>query len=95
MNRRLPPSLRRLVLGGALLVATLCAIVPDAPPARAAEAWPTGLVVAQASTDAARDAAAERGRLESEAARREATRIPIARSDVRVLGWYALWSPKK
>jgi DNA helicase HerA-like ATPase len=41
------------------------------------------------------DSVAERGRLESEAARRESTRIPIARSDVRVLGWYALWSPKK
>jgi hypothetical protein len=40
------------------------------------------------------EAAAERARLEAEAARKESTAIPIAKSDVRVVGWYALWSAK-
>ena len=37
-------------------------------------------------------AAAERGRVESEAARREAVRLPVNRADVRALEWYVLWS---
>ncbi|HVE66793.1 MAG TPA: ATP-binding protein [Thermoanaerobaculia bacterium] len=37
-------------------------------------------------------AAAERGRVESEAARRESIRLPVNRADVRALEWYVLWS---
>lgn len=37
MNHRIPPAIRRLVLGGALLLATLLALAPDLPSARAAE----------------------------------------------------------
>jgi len=37
-------------------------------------------------------AAAERGRVETEAARREAVRLPVNRADVRALEWYVLWS---
>lgn len=37
-------------------------------------------------------AAAERGRVEAEAARREAVRLPVNRADVRALEWYVLWS---
>jgi hypothetical protein len=36
--------------------------------------------------------AAERGRLEAEAARRESIRLPVNRADVRALEWYVLWS---
>ncbi|MGH9369427.1 MAG: hypothetical protein ACRD3M_17370, partial [Thermoanaerobaculia bacterium] len=38
--------------------------------------------------------ASERARLESEAARRETARLPIEKSDVRVLAWHVLWSAK-
>jgi hypothetical protein len=41
------------------------------------------------------EAAAERSRLGSESARRETARIPIERSDVRILGWYVLWRAKR
>ncbi|HTO86835.1 MAG TPA: ATP-binding protein [Thermoanaerobaculia bacterium] len=40
------------------------------------------------------EAAAERSRLENESSRRETARIPIERSDVRILGWYVLWRAK-
>ncbi|MEO8347466.1 MAG: hypothetical protein ABI610_01030 [Acidobacteriota bacterium] len=36
--------------------------------------------------------AAERGRIEADAARREAIRLPVNRADVRALEWYVLWS---
>lgn len=39
-----------------------------------------------------KSAAAERGRVEAEAARREAVRLPVNRADVRALEWYVLWS---
>ena len=78
--RRLPPALRRLVLGGALLAATLVAFLPEPPSARAAETRVVRLVLAQneaktdAKTDAkaaaesARDAAREAGNVAREAA---------------------------
>ncbi len=40
------------------------------------------------------EAAAERQRLETESAHRENARVPIGKSDVRVIGWYVLWSAK-
>lgn len=77
MNRFLPPSLRRLVLGSALLAATVCALVPDTPAARAAEPMPQRLLVAQADADAAakeasraaRDAAKDAAAAAKEAAK--------------------------
>ena len=69
MNRRSPPSLRRLVLGGALLAATLCAILPDPPPANAADVPSAPLLQAQAAADAARDTAKEASRAARDAAR--------------------------
>jgi hypothetical protein len=36
--------------------------------------------------------AAERQRVEAEAARREEVRIPVSRTDARALEWYVLWS---
>jgi len=74
MNRRLPPSLRHLVLGGALLTATLCAILPESAPVRAAEAVPVRTIIAQAATDAAGEAtrAARDAAKEAAAAAKEA-----------------------
>lgn len=72
MNRRLPPSLRPLVLGGALLAAALCAILPGPSPASASEPWPARVVVAQAANDAAREAAAEASRAARDAAQEAA-----------------------
>jgi hypothetical protein len=40
------------------------------------------------------ETAAERARLEQGAARRETTRIPIGKADVRALGWYVMWVSK-
>jgi hypothetical protein len=37
-------------------------------------------------------AAAERERVEAEAARREELAIPVSRADIRTLEWYVLWS---
>ena len=77
MKHRLPPAFRRLVLGGALLAATLVAFLPEPPSARAAE--PTvirQLILAQndakadakAAAESARDAAREAGNVAREAA---------------------------
>jgi hypothetical protein len=54
MNRHPPTSIRRLVLGAALLAATLCAILPDATVVRAAV--PAHVVVVAQAADAAQDA---------------------------------------
>lgn len=59
MNRSLPPLFRHLVLGGALLAATLVAFVPAPQEVRAAEpAAARHLILAQNSTKAAADTAA-------------------------------------
>ncbi|MCC6196667.1 MAG: hypothetical protein IT518_19610 [Burkholderiales bacterium] len=68
------PAVRRLVLGGALLAATLVAILPEAPPAGAQPSPPTALAqdTAQAAGDAkeaAREAAREAKETAREAAR--------------------------
>ena len=77
MKHRLPPAFRRLVLGGALLAATLVAFLPEPPSARAAEPGVIRqLTVAQndvkaearAAAEAARDAAREAGNVAREAA---------------------------
>jgi multidrug efflux pump subunit AcrA (membrane-fusion protein) len=91
MTRYLSPSIRRLVLGGALLAATLCAILPDPPPVRAAEFVPYRVQVAQADAKAApesaRDAAKDASRAAKDAARearaaaREARRNAEAEDD--------------
>jgi len=44
------------------------------------------------SAEIERSAAAERERLEAEAAHREQFRLPVNRADVRALEWYVLWS---
>jgi hypothetical protein len=76
MNHRLPPAFRRLVLGGALLAATLVAFLPEPPSARAAETSVRQLVLAQndvkaeakAAAESARDAAREAANIAREAA---------------------------
>jgi len=73
MNRYLPPLVRRLVLGGALLAATLCAMLPDSPPVRAAEPHRAHLVVAQSAAETARDATQEATRAARDAAKEAAT----------------------
>lgn len=78
MRRHLPPAFRRLVLGGALLAATLVAFLPEPPSARAAETLSVReLVLAQnnakteakAAADSARDAAREAALAAKDAAR--------------------------
>ncbi|MFO1396392.1 MAG: DUF6249 domain-containing protein [Burkholderiales bacterium] len=68
------------MLGGALLAATLCAILPDPPPVRAAELLPVRMVVAQAATDAAREAttAAREAAREAATAAKDAAREAAA-----------------
>ena len=58
MNRFLPPSVRRLVLGCALAAAMVAALLPDALPVHAAAVVPVALAqnAAQSAADAARDA---------------------------------------
>ena len=58
MNRFLPPSVRRLVLGSALAAAMVAALLPDALPVHAAPVVPVALAqsAAQPATDAAREA---------------------------------------
>jgi hypothetical protein len=72
MNRYLPPLVRRLVLGGALLAATLCAMLPDSSPVRAAEPHRADLVVAQTAAETARDATQEATRAARDAAKEAA-----------------------
>lgn len=59
MNPTLPPVVRRLVLGGALLAATLAAVLPEAPPASAQPGRPVVLAqgAAQSPAEVAREAA--------------------------------------
>jgi DNA helicase HerA-like ATPase len=40
------------------------------------------------------EVATERSRLEAETTRRESVRVPVEKSDVRVLGWHVLWKAK-
>jgi hypothetical protein len=77
MRRRLPPALRRLVLGGALLAATLVAFLPEPPSARAAATEVVRQLIlaqsdakadAKAAAESARDAAREAGNVAREAA---------------------------
>ncbi len=77
MKRRLPPALRRLVLGGALLAATLVAFLPEPPSARAAATEVVRQLVlaqndakadAKAAAESAREAAREAGNVAREAA---------------------------
>ena len=77
MKHRPSSAFRRLVLGGALLAATLIAFLPEPPSARAAEpSVIRQLIVAQndakaeakAAAEAARDAAREAGNVAREAA---------------------------
>jgi len=77
MNRYPPPSIRRLVLGAALLAATLCAILPDAGVVRAAV--PHNVLVAQAA-DAAKDAARSAAK-EAAAAAKDAAKAAAADAD--------------
>ncbi|MCC7215551.1 MAG: hypothetical protein IT517_02180 [Burkholderiales bacterium] len=72
MNRRLPPFVRRLVLGGALLAATLLAWLPQPPSVRAAEHVARPVLLAQADTKAAAETAREAAREASEIAREAA-----------------------
>ncbi len=88
MNRRSSPSLRHLVLGGALLAATLCALLPESAPVRAAEPARVATTVAQAATDAAgeasraaRDAAKEAAAAAKDAAREAAATAREAARD--------------
>jgi hypothetical protein len=77
MRRRLPPALRRLVLGGALLAATLVAFLPEPPSARAAATEVVRQLIlaqndakadAKAAAESAREAAREAGNVAREAA---------------------------
>jgi len=84
MNRRLPPYVRRLVLGGALLAATLLALLPQPPSVRAAEPIAgRPLLLAQADTRAAAEAAREAARAASEAAREAAAAANAAAREAR------------
>ncbi|MFO1317802.1 MAG: DUF6249 domain-containing protein [Burkholderiales bacterium] len=88
MNRRLPPYVRRLVLGGALLAATLVALLPQPPSVRAAEppaARPLVLAQADAKADgkAAAEAARDAAREASDAAREAAAAAKAAARDAR------------
>lgn len=83
MNRRLPTYVRRLVLGGALLAATLLALAPQAPAVRAAEPPPGPLVVVEADPKAAADAARDAAREASAAAREAAAAAKAAAREAR------------
>lgn len=73
MSPPLPPAVRRLVLGGALLAATLAAVLPETPPVRAEGSPP--VVVAQSAGTTPADAAREAGEAAREA--RRSARITI------------------
>ncbi len=69
MNRSLSPFVRRLVLGGALLLGTLVALLPDAPAAGATEmAASTPIQLAQSAQNDARSAAEDARNAAREAA---------------------------
>jgi len=59
MKQPLPPSIRRLVLGGALLAAVAVGALPDTPPVRAAMLVTAPIVVAQDS-EAGKDSSTAR-----------------------------------
>jgi len=70
MNRFLPPAVRRLVLGSAMLAATLVALLPDSPDVSAATALPILLAQDKSAADqAARDAARDAQNAAKDAAR--------------------------
>lgn len=84
MNRQLPPVVRRLVIGGALLLASLAAFLPETPSVRAAETaamspWRLAQNDAKAAADTARDAAREASQIAKEAAREAAAAAREAR----------------
>ena len=83
MDRRLPPYVRRLVLGGALLAATLLALLPQAPPVRAAESFAPPPVLAQVDAKAAADAARDAAREATDAAREAAAAAKAAAREAR------------
>ena len=77
MTRHLPPAVRRLVIGGALLLASLAAFLPQTPSVRAAETaamspWRLAQNDAKAAADTARDAAREASQIAKDAAREAA-----------------------
>jgi hypothetical protein len=84
MNRHLPSVVRRLVIGGALLLASLAAFLPDTPSVRAAEPasmspWRLAQNDAKAAAETARDAAREASQAAKEAAREAAAAAREAR----------------
>ena len=84
MNRHLPPVVRRLVIGGALLLASLAAFLPETPSVRAAEPasmspWRLAQNDAKAAAETARDAAREASQAATEAAREAAAAAREAR----------------
>lgn len=83
MNRCLPPYVRRLVLGGALLTATLLASLPEAPPVRAAESAAPPLLLAQVDAKATADAARDAAREATDAAREAAAAARAAAREAR------------
>ena len=83
MNRRLPPYVRRLVLGGALLTATLLALLPQPTPVRAADHAAPLLVLAQTDAKAAADAARDAAREATDAAREAAAAAKAAAREAR------------
>jgi len=88
MKHRLPPAFRRLVLGGALLAATLVAFLPEPPSARAAEPGVIRqLIVAQndvkAEAKAAAESARDAAREASNAAREAAAAAKAAARDAK------------
>jgi len=80
MNRSLPPAVRRMVLGCALLAATLVALVPETPMVRAAST-DTALILAQDAAKSAREAAREAADKAREAAREAAETARAAAVD--------------
>ncbi len=73
MNRFLSPAVRRLVLGGALLLGTLVALLPELPASGVAEAMASGpLHLAQSDARSAAEAARSAAREAADAAREAA-----------------------
>ena len=79
MNRSLPPAVRRMVLGCALLAATLVALVPETPMARAASS--DAIILAQDAAKSAREAAREAAETARQAAREAAETAKAAAAD--------------
>lgn len=85
MNRFLPPAVRHLVLGSAMLAATLVALLPDSADVRAATALPVLLAqdTPKAAADSARDAAREAQDAARDAAREAADAARAAAREAR------------